>query len=218
MLDPYSDYVGSTSLLITPPRSHFLMCIPPYSLLTDGWQNRLFFSLHSSLLQKSSFWWTSTAITPSKTPKVLPTPAGRKYSTGSSPVTSSSSSMTLTHPPLYIAPLLVAPLLTSPLLPPLWPFLVSGRCFRTWVLTTYQFFYLSLSLVFHPNKRPPSLNFQKVRWDDFVSYFDSHCPAAEEYSSLSSAAALFYLSGTECGQIFPSFRPHQTSSYSLVVC
>ena len=26
------------------------------------------------------------------------------------------------------------------------PFLAPGRCFRTWVLTTYQFFYLSLSL------------------------------------------------------------------------
>ena len=36
-----------------------------------------------------SFWGTSTAITPSETPKVLPTPAGKKYSTGSSPVTSS---------------------------------------------------------------------------------------------------------------------------------
>ena len=39
----------------------------------------------------------------------------------------------------------------------------------------------------------PSLNFQKARWDDFVFYFDSHCPSAEEYSSLSlfSAAVLF---------------------------
>ena len=44
-----------------------------------------------------------------------------------------------------------------------------------------------LSPVFRPNERPPSFNFQKARWDDF----DSHCPFAEEYSSLSSAAALF---------------------------
>ena len=29
------------------------MCTPPYSLLSDGWQNRLLFSLYSSLLQKS---------------------------------------------------------------------------------------------------------------------------------------------------------------------
>ena len=44
---------GSTSLLTTPPRCHFLMCTPPYSLLPDGWQNRFLFSLHSFLLQQS---------------------------------------------------------------------------------------------------------------------------------------------------------------------
>ena len=70
-------------------------------------------------------------------------PVGRKYSTGLSPLTSSRS-MTLTHPPFSIAPLAVAPLPTSPLLPLLLPFLNRGRCFRTLVLTTYQFFYLSL--------------------------------------------------------------------------
>ena len=50
-----------------------------------------------------------------------------------------------------------------------------------------------LSPDFCPNQRPPSFNFQKARWDGFASYFDSHCPSAEEYSSLSlsSAAALF---------------------------
>ena len=93
----------------------------------------------------SSFWGTSIAITPSGTQELLPTPAGRKYSTGSSLLTSSPS-ITLTHPPFYIAPLAVAPLLTSSLLPPLLLFLAPGRCFRTWVLITYQFFYLSLSL------------------------------------------------------------------------
>ena len=76
---------------------------------------------------------------PSGTPEVLLISAGRKYSTGSSLLTSSPS-ITLTHPPFYIAPLL-----TSPLLPPLLPFLAPGRCFWTWVLTTYQFFYLFLS-------------------------------------------------------------------------
>ena len=34
------------------------------------------------------------------------------------------------------------------------------------------------SPVFRPSKHPPSFNFQKARWDDFVSYFDSHCPSA----------------------------------------
>ena len=77
----------------------------------------------------SSFWGTSIAITPSGTQEVLPTPAGRKYLTRSSLLTSSPSMA-----------------LTSPLLLLLLLFLVPGRCFRTWVLTTYQFFYLSLSL------------------------------------------------------------------------
>ena len=92
----------------------------------------------------SSFWETSIAITPSGTQEVLPTPAGRKYSTALSPLTSFPS-MILTRPPFSIAPLAVAPLLPSPLLPPLLLFLAPGRCFRTWVLTTCQLFYLSLS-------------------------------------------------------------------------
>ena len=142
----------------------------------------------------SLFWGTSIAITPSGTQEILPTPAERKYLTGSSPLTSSPS-MTLTHPLFSFAPLAVAPLLTSPLLLLLLPFLAPGRCFRTWVLIIYQFFYLSvpLSPVFRPNERPPFFNFQKACWDDFAPYFDSHCPSAEEYSSLSlsSAAALF---------------------------
>ena len=52
---------------------------------------------------------------------------------------------------------------------------------------------IALSPVFRPNERPPSFNFQKARRDGFALYFDSHCPSAEEYSSLSlsSAAALF---------------------------
>ena len=48
-----------------------------------------------------------------------------------------------------------------------------------------------LSPVFRPNERPSYFNFQKTRWDGFASYFDAHCPSAQEYSSLFSAAALF---------------------------
>ena len=121
------------------------MCVPRIcSSPTNGNTN----SFSPSILPPyriSSFWGTSIAITPSGTQEVLPTPVGRKYSTDSSPL-NSSPSMTLTHPPFYIAPLAVAPLLTSSLLSPLLPFLAPGRCFRTWVLITYQFFYLSLSL------------------------------------------------------------------------
>ena len=85
------------------------------------------------------------AIAPSGTQEVLLIPTGRKYLTGSS-LLISSPSMTLTHLPFSIAPLAFTPLLASPLLLPLLPFLAPGRCFRTWVLTIYQFFYLSLSL------------------------------------------------------------------------
>ena len=37
----------------------------------------------------------------------------------------------------------------------------------------------------------PRFNFLKARWDDFATYFDFRYPSAEEYSSLSSAAAFF---------------------------
>ena len=110
----------------------------------------------------SSFWGTSIAITPSGTQKILPTPAGRKYLTGSSLLTSSPS-MTLTPPPFSIAPLAVASLLTSPLLLLLLLFLAPGRCFRTWVLTIYQFFYPSLSLwSFAPTSVPLPSIFRKL--------------------------------------------------------
>ena len=107
----------------------------------------------------SSFWGTSIAITPSGTQEVFLTPAGRKYLTGSSLLTSSPS-MTLTHPPFSIAPLAVAPLLTFPLLLLLLLFLAPGRCFRTWVLTIYQFFYLSLCSL-SPQRAFPFLQFSE---------------------------------------------------------
>ena len=97
-------------------------------------------------------------LTPSGTQEVLPTPARKKYSTGSSHRTSSPS-MTLTHPPFCIDPLAVALPLTSPSLPLLLPFLAPGRCFRTWVLTTYQFFYLSL---FRSSRHPLPSTFGKL--------------------------------------------------------
>ena len=54
-----------------------------------------------------------------------------------------------------------------------------------------------LSPVFRLSERPPSFNFQKARWDGFAFFFDTHCPSAEEYSSLSlSCAAAFFTSLT----------------------
>ena len=98
--------------------------------------------------------------------------------------------MTLTHLPFYIAPLAIVPLLTSPLLPLAlscsWEVLQDLGSDSLPILLS-----VPLSPVFRPNERPSSFNFQKACWDGFVSYFDSHCPSAEEYSSLSSASALF---------------------------
>ena len=94
--------------------------------------------------------------------EVLPTAVGRKYSTGSSLLTSSSS-MTLTYLPFYIAPLAVTPPQTFPLLPPLLPFLAPGKCFRTWVLINYQFFFPSLSpQSFAPTSVPLPSIFRKL--------------------------------------------------------
>ena len=147
------------------------MCTPPYSLFPNGYQNPNGKGTSDLRGEKVFDWVTSSNLLP----------------------LNDSAHLLFSIAPLAVAPLLVAPLLTSPLLPLFLPFLGLGRCFRTWVLTIYQFFYPSLSPVFRPNKRPPSLNFQKARWDDFASYFDFHCPCAEEYSSLSlsSDAALF---------------------------
>ena len=64
-----------------------------------------------------------------------------------------------------------------------------------------------LSRAYRSNERSPSFNFQKARWDDFASYFDSYCPSAEEYSSLSlsSAAALFTSLGLNAAKSFIPF-------------
>ena len=56
-------------------------------------------------------------------------------------------SMTLTYPPFFIALLAVFLPVTFSLSPPLLLFLAPGSCFRTWVLTTYQFsIFLSVPL------------------------------------------------------------------------
>ena len=54
-----------------------------------------------------------------------------------------------------------------------------------------------LSPIFRPNERLPFLNFWKAHQDGFAFYFDSHCPSAEKYSSLSlSFAAVLFTSLT----------------------
>ena len=139
-LDSYSDYKGvNTSLNDSSSLSFLNVYAPPiHSSPTDNRIN----SLSPTILSSSKNFIILGDFNchhPSGTQKVLPTPVGRKYSNSSCPLTSSPS-MTLTYPPLYIAPLAVASSLTFPLLPLLSPFLALGRCFMTWVLITYQFY------------------------------------------------------------------------------
>ena len=162
-LNPYSDYVGVNISLNNSSSVSFLnvyapLFAPPQRMAEPIPSLPPFFPPP----EISSFWGSSIAITRFGTQEVLPIPAGRRYSTGSSPQTSSPS-MTLTHPPFSIAPLAVAPLLTSRLLLLLLLFLAPGRCFRTWILTIYQFFYLSLSLwSFTPTSAPLPSIFRKL--------------------------------------------------------
>ena len=163
LLDPYSDYVGVNISLNNSSSVSFLnvyapLFVPPQQMAKPIPSLPPFFPP----IEISSFWGISIAITLSGTQEMLPTPAGRKYLTGSS-LLISSPSMTQTHLLFSIAPLAVAPLLTSPLLLLLLLFLAPGRCFRTWVLTTYQFFYPSLSLrSFAPTSVPLPSIFRKL--------------------------------------------------------
>ena len=88
LFDPYSDYVGvNISLNNSSSLSFHNVYAPPIrSSLTYGRTD----SFSPSILpppEISSFWGTSIAITPSGAQEVFPNPAGRKYSTGSSPLT-----------------------------------------------------------------------------------------------------------------------------------
>ena len=171
----------------------------------------LFLSLFLPPTEISLFWGTSTAITSSGTQKTLPNPVVRKYSIGSSPLTSFPS-ISLTYLLFSIAPLEVAPPLTIPLIPPLVLFcslevLQNLGSNHLSILRTVSFYSF-----FRRNERPQPFNFQKTLWDDFAFYYDSHCPSAEEYLSLFFflCGCSLYSSDTECSQIFHYFWRHQT--------
>ena len=213
-LDPYSDYVGVNISLNKSSSVSFLNVYAPLSAPPQRMAEPI-----PSLPQFfpppeiSSFWGTSIAITRFGTQEVLPTPAGRKYSTGSSLLTSSPS-MTLTRQPFSIALLAVAPLLISPLLVLLLLFLAPGRCYRTWVLTIYQFFFPSLSLPsFAPTSVPLPSTFRKLAGMALPPTL-TLTVLLQRNTRLSPylCCCSLYLSGTECGQIVHFFRPHQTPS------
>ena len=180
-LNPYSDYVEVNISLNNSSSLSFLNVYAPptRSSPKDGRTD----SFSPSILPSSRNLFILGDFNchhPLWESKGTSNPCGKKYSTKSSPLTSFPS-MTLIHPPFYIASLAVASFLTSPLPPLLLRFFAPERCFKTLVLTTYQFFLsVPLSPIFRPNERPPSFNFQKACWNDLASYFGSHCSSAEE--------------------------------------
>ena len=144
-LDPYSDYVEVNISLSNSSSLLFLnVCAPPIRSSPSVGRIDSFFP--SIFLSFRNFFILGdfNRHHPFEVQEVLPTPVGRKYSTGSSRLTFSFS-MTLTYLLFYIAPLAVDSPLKFLLLPLLSPFFVPGRCFRTWVQITYQLFYISLS-------------------------------------------------------------------------
>ena len=161
---------------------------PPYSLLPNGWQNRLLFL---SILPSSKNLfilgdfnchhplWDSRVTSESRGEEVFDWVISSVHHPLNNPDTS-----TLLHrssPDISFAP-------SSLALSCSWEVLQDLGSDHLPILLS-----IPLSAVRRPNEHPPSFNFQKARWDDFASYTDSHCPSAEEYSSLSlsSAAALF---------------------------
>ena len=154
------------------------MCMPPYSFLPNGWQNRLFFSLHSFLRkffilgdfnchhllwdstgtsdpcgEEVFDWVISSDLLPLNDPD---TPTLLHRSSGSHP------SHDISFTPSSLA------------LSCSWEVLQDLGSDHLPILLS-----IPLSPAYCPNEHPPSFNFQKARWDGFASYFDSHCPSAE---------------------------------------
>ena len=163
LLDPYSDYVEINISLNNSSSLSFLnACAPPIrSSPTDGRTNSFSSSIFSSsrnLFILRDFnchhpLWDSRGTSEPRGEEVFDW------------VISSDllSLNDLTYILFSIAPLAVALPLIYPLLPPLSPVLAHGRCFRTWVLITYQFFYLSPSLrSFAPTSVPLPSIFRKL--------------------------------------------------------
>ena len=144
-LDPYSDNVGVNISLNNFFSISFLnVYAPPIrSSSTDGRAD----SFSPSILSSSRNLFILgdfNCHNPLRYSKVTSDPHGEKEFDWV--ISSDLLPFNVTYPPFSIAPLAVAPPLTSTLLPPLSPYLAPGRCFRTWVLITYQFYYLSLFL------------------------------------------------------------------------
>ena len=133
-LYPYSDYIGVDISLNSSSSLSFLnVYARPIRSSLDGRAD----SFPPSILPSSRYLFILGNFNcrhPLWDSKSASDPVERKYSIGSSLLTSSPS-MTL----IYLL-FSIAPTLTSPLLHPLSPSLARGRCFRTWILIIYHFY------------------------------------------------------------------------------
>ena len=198
---------GSTFLLTTPPHSHFLMCTfpricsSPTDGRTDSFSSSIFpssrnlfilgdFNCHRAL-------WDSRGTSAPCGEGLFDWVISSDFLPLNDPDTP-----TLLHrssPDIFFAPSSLALSCSWEVLKDL------GSDHLPSLLS------VPLSPVFRPNERPPSFNFQKARWNGFASYFDSHCPSQKNtrlFLFFFLCCCSLYLSGTKCGQIFHSFRPH----------
>ena len=182
----------------------------PYSLFS-GWQNRLLFSLHFSSSRNlfilgdfncHHLLWDSRDISDARERKVFNWVISSDLlflNDHDIPILLHRSSSSLSYPDISFAPYSLALSCSWEMLQDLGsdhlPNLLSVPLFPA----------------FCPNERPPSFNFQKARWDDLAF----RRGILVSFSFL--CCCFLYFFGTECGQIFHSFRPHQTPSKSLVV-
>ena len=163
LLDPYSDYVGVNISLNNSCSVSFLNVYAPLFAPPQRMAEPIpFLPQLFPPPEISSFWGTPIAITPSGTQEVLPIPTGRKYSTGSYPLTSSPL-MTLTHAPLIHRS---SGSRSSPdisFAPSSLALSCSWEVLQDLGLTIYQFFYPSLSLrSFTPTSVPLPSIFRKL--------------------------------------------------------
>ena len=183
--------LGLTSLLTTPPRSHFLMCTPPYSLLPDGWQNRFLLSLILSSFKNLFILGNFNCHHPLWDSRGISDPRGKAVSDWVI-----SSDLLPRYDPDILTFLHRFSGSRSSFAPSSFAFSCSWEVLQHLGSDYLPIpLFVPLSPVYRPNEHPISFNFQKARWDGFASCFDSHCPSVEEYSSLSlSSAAAFFTS------------------------
>ena len=185
------------------------MCTPPYLLLFNGWQNRFLLFRHSSFFQK--YLYSGGLQLPSP-------PLGLKsYFQPSRGGSIRLGFLLWTPPPQWpwhtllwqslLSWHLLCPLLSCPLL------LLGGASGPGFWPSTNSSIYPSLSGL-SPQWVLPFLQFSEssMGWVCLLLWLSLSFSRGILVSFSFLCCCFLYLSGTECGQIFHSFRPHQTPS------